>query len=96
MELTPQERALVESYLESKPRPDKLWLGALVLGAVVFLGSMVAMLCTETGASLLPYALVGMLVMAQALDMRRRALLVSILQKLYCSEEGTDPGPTGL
>lgn len=83
MELTPQERALVESYLESKPRPDKLWVGALALGAVVFLASLVGMLSTEAGASLLPYALVGMLVMAQALDMRRRTLLVSILQKLY-------------
>ena len=91
MELTPQERALVESYLESKPRPDKLWVGALALGAVVFLGSLVAMLCTDGGASLLAFALVGMLVMAHALDMRRHALLVSIVQKLCRSKEETDP-----
>ena len=94
MELTPQERALLECYLRAKPGPGGLWIVALVLGALVFLGSLVAALCARGDASLWLFALVGLLVMAHALDLRRRALLVSIIQKLYRAEDegGTAAG----
>ncbi len=85
MEFEPEESALIESYLHTRAGPNRTWLMGLALGAVVCLAALL-MLALARGESL-SFALLalvaGLVVMARALDERRKTILASIIQKYH-------------
>lgn len=84
MKLEPEEKALVEVYLQADATPNKRWEVLLLAGlaACVVLG---VLLLVRPAQLNYPFALagfvLGLVVMARAMDDRKRALLAGIIQK---------------
>ncbi len=101
MELTPEERALVESYLHTSSERNRKWLFVLAVGAVICLCALL-LLALATASVQRPVSLLalvlGLVVIARALDGRKRTILARIIQKYdraIRSDEGAQESTAG-
>jgi len=85
MEFDPQERAVIQAYLQLSGKAGRRWLVVLALGAVVCLVALLMLvLAPHARLSFVLLALVaGLVIMARALDERNRAILARIMQKYH-------------
>ena len=89
MDFTPQEKALIGIYLGKRPGPTKLWIALAVLGALVLVLGIVGLAQggkDHVGVGLL-VLVAGLVVMAQAMDMRNKSILAAIIQKYHKATE---------
>ena len=95
IEFEPEERALIESYLRVRPGGNRAWLVELVLGAVMCLAALalLALAPRERFSLALLVFVAGLVVMAHAMDERKRKVLAGVIQKYHRAFEATRQGP---
>jgi len=94
MQWEPEEKALVESYLRVSPAPGRMWLVVLVCGLLVCAGAVVIMLFGAPGSltGALLGLVAGLVVIARALDDRKRTIMARVIQKYDRAVSDTDAG----
>jgi len=95
MDLTDDEKKLVQPYLDMKATDGRGWRAVLAMGAAICLVALAARLFgpwPEARMLFLPAVVVGMLIIEAALDRRRRAKLARVLQKYHAALEPDEPG----
>lgn len=86
MELTPEERKLVQPYLEMKAEEGKGWIMGLVVGLVVALAGLVVWIggwWQHGGPYLLLVILAAAVVVEQSLDHRDQVRMARLFQKYH-------------
>jgi hypothetical protein len=86
MELSPEERKLVQPYLDMKIREGKGWVVGFLVGLVVSGGAFVvwvADLWPKGGPYMLLVVLAGAVLIEQSLDHRDQVRMARILQKYH-------------
>jgi len=84
MDLTDDEKKLVQPYLDMKATNGRGWRPVLAVGAAVCLAALAARLFgpwSQARMLFVPTVVVGLLIIEGALDRRRPAKLARILQK---------------
>ena len=90
MDLTDDEKKLVDPYLAMRATDGRGWRVVLAVGAAVCLAALAARLFgpwPQARMLFLPAVVVGMLIVEGALDRRRRTKLARILQKYHAALE---------
>ena len=81
MELEPEEKALVESYLRTSTDTHRRWLLEMVAGALSCVAAVFFLLLgLKPSIALLGFVL-GLVVMAHGLDDRKRTIVTRIIHK---------------
>jgi hypothetical protein len=88
MELTAEERRMVQPYLSMRVTGGKGWLVGIVLGLLICVAAFCLRLSgiwPEARVAFLPVLVTGMVVIEMSIDHRQKTRLAGILQKLIRS-----------
>ena len=79
MELEPEEQALVDAY--RRAGTGRAWVAILILGAILCVAAILMLILSSDRLNALLGLMAGLVVLARALDDRKRALLGRIVRK---------------